>query len=138
MYNDKNVGIPYITGASNFKNGKLIINRWTTEPIAISNKGDLLITCKGTIGTIAYNEVGKIHIARQVMGINSYYINLDYIKFFMMSYVYELEKKAKSIIPGISREDVQKALFPLPPLAEQKRIVAKVEQLMKEIDKLKV
>ena len=137
-YNDNKSGIPYITGASNFEGGNLIINRWTAKPITISQKGDLLITCKGTIGTMAYNVVGDIHIARQVMAIKSNKINLDFIKYFMMRQVYELEKKAKSIIPGISREDVLEALFPLPPLAEQKRIVERIEQLFKEIDKLKV
>ncbi len=136
-YNDNNAGIPYITGASNFEDGNLLINRWTTKPITISKKGDLLITCKGTIGTMAYNVIGDIHIARQVMAISSSYINLDFIKYFMMRQVYELERKAKSIIPGISREDVLEALFPLPPFAEQKRIVEKIEQLFKEIDKLK-
>ena len=136
-YNDSNNGIPYITGASNFKDGQLLINRWTNKPITVSKMGDLLITCKGTIGTMAYNDVGEIHIARQVMAINSIYLNLDYIKYFLMRQVFELDKKAKSIIPGISREDVLDSLFPLPPLAEQKRIVAKIEQLFGEIDKLK-
>ena len=135
-YNDLNNGIPYITGASNFEDGELLINRWTDKPITISRKGDLLITCKGTIGTMAYNDVGEIHIARQVMAINSYFLNLDYIKYFLMRQVYELEKKAKSIIPGISREDVLNSSFPLPPLAEQKRIVAKIEEVFKVIDKL--
>ena len=45
----------------------IIINRWTEAPITISNKGDLLLTCKGTIGSMAFNDIGQIHIARQVI-----------------------------------------------------------------------
>lgn len=40
--------------------------------------------------------------------------------------------------PAINDEKLYKALVPLPPLAEQRRIVAKIEELFKEIDKLKV
>ena len=133
-YNNSENGMPYITGASNFLNGGLLINRWTPKAITISKKGDLLITCKGTIGTMAYNLIGDIHIARQVMAINTYLINLDYIKYFLTRQVYELEKKAKSIIPGISREDVLESFFPLPPLAEQQRIVAKIEELLPKVE----
>ena len=136
-YNDNKIGIPYITGASNFEKGELIINRWTPKPITISKKGNLLITCKGTIGTMAYNNIGDIHIARQVMAISSYLMNLDFIKFFMMRQVYALEKKAKSMIPGISREDILDAVFPLPPLAEQHRIVEKIEELFAVLDVMK-
>lgn len=136
-YSENMNGIPYITGASNFDGESLIINRWTTKPVTISKYGDLLITCKGTIGTMAYNLIGDIHIARQVMAISPYIADIRYVKYFLMRIVYELEKKAKSIIPGISREDILNAKLPLPPLAEQKRIVAKIEELFKEIDKLK-
>jgi type I restriction enzyme S subunit len=45
-YNKSNNGIPYMTGASNFESGILIVNRWTNHPATISHKGDLLITCK--------------------------------------------------------------------------------------------
>ena len=133
-YNDSNDGIPYITGASNFEGGSLVINRWTPKPVSISRYGDLLITCKGTIGTMAFNTVGDIHIARQVMAISPYLIDIYFIKIFLMRIVYELDKKAKSIIPGISREDILTAYFPLPPLAEQKRIVTKIEELLPKVE----
>jgi len=136
-YNDSKDGIPYITGASNFDGSSLIINRWTPKPVTISKFGDLLITCKGTIGTMTFNTIGNIHIARQVMAISPYVIDIKYIKYFLVRKVYELEKKAKSIIPGISREDILTALIPLPPLSEQHRIVAKIEELFSKIDKLK-
>lgn len=136
-YNKSNNGIPYMTGASNFESGILIVNRWTNHPATISHKGDLLITCKGTIGEMAFNTIGDLHVARQIMAINSHSLNLNYVRFFLMRIVSELENKAKSIIPGISRDDILNASFPLPPLAEQHRIVAKIEELFAEIDKLK-
>ena len=119
-----------MTGASNFENGDLIINRWTNNPVTISSKGDLLITCKGTIGTMAYNNIGDIHIARQIMSISSIKHEIKYIQFFLDWYVSILQKKAKSIIPGISRENLLEAIVPTPPLREQQRIIDKIEKLL--------
>lgn len=135
-YNDKKNGIPYITGASNFFENSLLINRWTNNPKVISKKGDLLITVKGTIGLLNYNNIGDIHIARQIMAIKSTQINIDYLKYFLCQYVETLQKNAKSFIPGISRNDILDIVFPLPPRNEQKRIVEKLEVLLAEIDKL--
>lgn len=129
QYNDNKRGFPYITGASNFKNGTLYVNRWTNSPITIATKGSLLLTCKGTIGAMAFNNIGAIHIARQVMAIEAYLINLQYIRYYLQFNINALEKNANSMIPGISRNAILKMLFPLPPLAEQKRIVEKVNQL---------
>ena len=133
QYNDLHHGIPYITGASNFANSNLIINRWTEAPITISNKGDLLLTCKGTIGSMAFNDIGQIHIARQVMAITSYGIDLKYIKCFLQGNLSILEKNANSMIPGISRSTLLGMLFPLPPLKEQQRIVAQIEKLFEQL-----
>lgn len=121
-YNDQRKGVPYITGASNIQNGHVTINRWTATPISISHKGDLLITCKGTIGTMAYNDIGDIHIARQIMSIKTKDIFLKYVKIFLETYVSVLKTYAKSFIPGINREDILNAIIPIPPYNEQIRI----------------
>ena len=128
-YNSESKGIPYITGASNVKNGHLIVNRWTESPVTISKHGELILTCKGTIGALAFNDIGDVHIARQMMSISSP-LDLVYLREFIDSHILRLEHRAKSIIPGISREDILSVLLALPPLAEQQRIVAKIEELM--------
>ena len=133
QYNDLHHGMPYVTGASNFVNSRLLINRWTDSPITIANKGDLLLTCKGTIGAMAFNDIGQIHIARQVMAITSLGIDLKYIKCFLQSSLSILEKNANSMIPGISRSVLLDILFPIPPLKEQQRIVAQIEKLFEQL-----
>ena len=134
-YNAESIGIPYITGASNFINGNILINRWTTVPKTISEVNDILITCKGTVGELAINKYGNIHIARQIMAIRVYKnINLEYIKLFLESIVMEIKKTANGLIPGISRDDMLSLNIPLPPLAEQKRIVDEIEKIFATLD----
>lgn len=135
-YNADHVGIPYITGASNITNGDVLINRWTECGKAFAYKGDILFTCKGTVGTMAVLQEPKVHIARQIMAIRSIgSISVYYIQVVLETLVSSLKAVAKSIIPGIAREDILTSLIPLPPLAEQHRIVAKIEELLPYIDR---
>nr|WP_281054623.1 restriction endonuclease subunit S [Treponema saccharophilum] len=98
-----------------------------------------MLTCKGTVGEMAFLKEKKVHIARQVMSIrSSEKISLGYVKIYLTTQIENLKSKAKSMIPGIAREDVISSLFPLPPLAEQKRIVAAIEKMMPLCEKLGV
>ena len=130
-------GIPYITGASNFVNGTLNIDRWTLEPRSIADEGDLLITCKGTIGDMAFLYEKNAHIARQVMAIKPMDgTDIRYIQRFLCVYVNELKSMAKSMIPGISRDMILEAIIPIPPPSEQRRIVERLNQLIPLCDTL--
>ena len=127
-------GIPYITGASNFENKHIKLNRWTTSPTSIAYPGDLLITCKGTVGAMAYNNTcTPLHIARQIMAIHSFIVEIEYIERFLEFGISALEKAAHSIIPGISRETILQAIIPVPPLNEQKKILDSINTLFKSI-----
>ena len=128
-YNDLEDGIPYITGASNFINGKISLVRWTPKPQVITNHGDLLITCKGTIGEIAINDFGKAHIARQIMAIrNIHNFNIDYLSLCLQFYIESIKQSAKGLIPGISREDVLNIILPVPPNKYQIEVVEAIQK----------
>ena len=129
-YNADGVGVPYITGASNFANGKVEVVRWTTSPQVITEAGDLLLTCKGTIGEMAFNDFGSAHIARQIMAIrNTFALNSEYLALCMSFYINAIKNAAKGLIPGISREDILNLILPMPSLNYQARVVEKVADI---------
>ena len=134
-YNNKNDGIPYITGASNFKNGHISLVRWTPVPQVITRRGDLLLTCKGTIGEIAHNNFGEAHIARQIMAIrNIYSLNVDFLALCIEYSMTKIKQAAKGLIPGISREDILNLVIPIPPIKEQENICNKLKVTFSAIE----
>jgi len=80
-----------------------------------------------------------------ILGKSACYFNLfDKIdKFFIKKLInskyflnYAFSSATGSTIKNVSLKAMREFLFPLPPLAEQKRIVAKIDQLMSLCDKL--
>ena len=137
-YSDIEEGIPYITGASNFVDNHVIVNRWTKKPMCIALQNDILLTCKGTIGELAIFDKERAHIARQVMAIRVIKSDTKYFFYYVKSQIEKLKSLGKSIIPGINRENILWYIIPLPPLAEQQRIVEQLDQLLANVEDLKV
>ena len=136
-YNDQGRGTVYITGASNFSENGVVISRWTETPRNFAYWGDILLVCKGSgYGKTVFCDVDEVHIARQIMAIkqmNS--LNMSFTRYFLQANLIYLKAKGQGVIPGIDRASVLNVPFPLPPLAEQKRIVAKIEELLPYIDR---
>jgi type I restriction enzyme, S subunit len=108
------------------------------------NPGEILVSCSGTVGKVAIVpeeiERGIINQAllklslHQSALLNEYFLILFPAFFMETETLMNLSGTAQKNIPGM---EVLKAMpFPLPPLAEQRRIVAKVEQLMALVDAL--
>ena len=129
--------IPYITGASNFNDGTIELIRWTPNPQVITHYGDLLITCKGTIGEMGFNNFGDAHIARQIMAIrNTFNLNSEFLSYCICFYINSIKASAKGIIPGISREDILNLILPIPPSEYQEQVVAYIRKVNVLFDSL--
>jgi type I restriction enzyme, S subunit len=103
-------------------------------------KGDLLIAMSGaTTGKIGFNFTDEVFYLNQRVGkIDPILISKKFIALDLETKVVEnLAKSFGSAIPNLSTEQIGNIVIALPPLAEQHRIVAKVDELMALCDQLK-
>ncbi|EOQ97652.1 type I restriction modification DNA specificity domain protein [Leptospira wolbachii serovar Codice str. CDC] len=137
-YNENQNGIPYFTGPADFGDISPIGNRWTNIRRAIALKGDILLTVKGAgIGKTNIVIQDEAAISRQLMALRVWKLNKQYLGYYLNVMFAKFQELATGIaIPGIGRDDVLHRYFPLPPLAEQKRIVEKIDELLALCDEL--
>ncbi|MCI4677732.1 hypothetical protein K9U39_14280 [Rhodoblastus acidophilus] len=134
---DPNAGLPYITGPSDFGSNGLQITRFALVQKAVATRGQLLLTVKGSgVGKTTTCDIDEVAISRQLMALTAIGWDSQFLVMITHLLAETLQMRARSLIPGISREDVEEFVVGLPPLDEQRRIVAKVDELMALCDRL--
>ena len=131
-YNSDGNGIPYITGASNFDDTHILINRWTDEPSVIAQENDVLLVCKGSgYGKTIIADFKEAHIARQIMALRvKEIIDNNLLLYYLRNKNRFIKEQGQGLIPGLSRKVILSLKINLPTLPEQHEIVRLIDDLL--------
>ena len=135
----------YTTYYHSFSNAKTYTSDAVYNKSKHITKGDLIFTLTGEnkqdiAKTIAYLGDDSIAVGGDLAIWTNHLCDPRYLSFYMYSSFAIEQKRAVAtgdIIVHISCDKVGRFIMPLPPLAEQKRIVAKVDELMAKVAELK-
>lgn len=141
-------GIPFIN-AGHLQLGKVCLDSMNYIPESRFNllksgkvrNGDILFCLRGSLGKSAIvSNISKGAIASSLVIVR---LIAEMDDHFVLNYLFSPLAMAMikrfdngTAQPNLSSADLGKFMFPLPPLAEQRRIVAKVDQLMALCDEL--
>lgn len=113
------------------------VREWTTKPLKMAQAGDVLICVVGaTIGKL--NLAIDCAIGRSVAAIRPKpSLDARYLYFALMPYTLRLRRDARGSAQGvIGKSELNAVAIRVPTLEEQRRIVAKVDELMALCDAL--
>ena len=99
--------------------------------------GDVLLSCSGTVGRCCVCSASNCVMVRSVALIAPISISSRYLQYAIQSFVIQkqIQEKQKQVAQAnIFQAEIKALFFPLPPLAEQQRIVEQIETLLKYVD----
>ncbi|MBE7692600.1 restriction endonuclease subunit S [Tenacibaculum finnmarkense] len=137
-YNTEGIGIPFMQGKTEFGNLYPKIRKYTTDPKKIVQPKTVLLSVRAPIGPTNVSQT-ELCIGRGLAGISSDILPLNFLLYYLR-YIEDIldAKGTGTTFKAISKDKLLETNFPLPPLAEQQRIVAKLDTLFGSLDALKI
>ncbi len=123
-YNEEGVGLPFLQGKAEFGRIYPAPKLYTSKPIKIAEKGDLLISVRAPVGDVNIapyrlcigRGLAAIRFTNNIANTLFYFYYFDFIK-------PRLEAMGKgSTFKAITKKDLESLLVPKPPIEEQKMI----------------
>jgi len=134
-YNQERDGLPFFQGKADFGAMYPVPRKWCTDPRRIAEPGDILMSVRAPVGPTNVADVRCI-IGRGLAAIRP----LGDVREQIILYAVRMQEKeladlgTGSTFTAINRSVIEEARIPLPPLAEQERIVAKLEEVLARVN----
>ena len=133
-YNKEEIGLPFFQGKAEFTELHPVVEKWCSEPNKIAISNDILLSVRAPVGTTNIAD-RKCCIGRGLAAIR-YHHDHKFIYYYLRSIEQELDKKGTgTTFRAISGDVIKNTKLALPPLPEQHRIVAKIEEMFSSLDK---
>lgn len=135
-YRKEPVGLPFFQGKADFGAKSPVARVYCIAPKKIAFPGDILISVRAPVGPTNVADV-KCSIGRGLAAIRcGEGADSDFVLSFLKLYEKEISQMGMgSTFGAINRDHLFNLEIPLPPLAEQKRIVAVLNEQMAAVEK---
>lgn len=134
-YNSNGDGLPFFQGKADFGELYPSIRVYCSQPTKIAEKDDILLSVRAPVGPTNLAPC-KVCIGRGLTAIRPSEVLLTrYVLLFFRYFEAQLASKGTGTTFKAITQDVVKNLeIPIPPIPEQERIVARIEELFSQLD----
>jgi type I restriction enzyme S subunit len=138
FYNTNEEGLAFYQGKKDFSD-KYIgqPTKWTTKTTKEAIKNDILMSVRAPVGPVNFS-IQKCCIGRGLAAIRaSEKIDKEYLYNFLVKFENEIEGNEGAVFNSINKSQIGAIPIPLPPLTQQKQIVAILDKAFAAIDTAK-